>query len=82
MDVFAQSSIYTPAPRFAREEPRPAVFSGDPAQVADFLRSRLAKRTHTMVLVAGELEVLSRDATPNSALRFELEDRTSVTVRP
>jgi hypothetical protein len=82
MNVFAQPSIYTPAPRFARDEPGPAVFTGDPAEVANFLASRLAQRTHTMALLAAELRVLNRDATPNSALRLELEDRSSVTIRP
>jgi hypothetical protein len=82
MNVFAQASIFTPAPRFARDEPHAAVFTGNPAQVAEYLSSRLAARTHTMALVGAELRLMARDRTPNATLRFELADRTSVTVRP
>ncbi|MEA2270963.1 MAG: hypothetical protein QOC64_3573 [Solirubrobacteraceae bacterium] len=82
MNVFAQNSIFTPAPRFARDEPNPAVFSGSPQQVAAYLSPRMVARTHTMALVSAELRTMARNQTPNANIRFELADSTSVTVRP
>jgi len=82
MDVFALPSIFVPAPRLARDEPHPAVFSGTPEQVAEYLRPRLVTRAHTMALIAAELKALARTARPNDSMRFELADKTSVTVRP
>jgi hypothetical protein len=82
MNVYAQSSISAPTPRLLRDEPHPPVFTGTPAEVAAYLSPRLVTRTHTMALVSAELRVLNRDAVPNASLRFELADRTSVTIRP
>jgi hypothetical protein len=82
MNVYAQRSISTPTPRLLRDEQRPPVFSGTPAEVAAYLSPRLVTRTHTMALVSAELRRLDRDRVPNASLRFQLADRTSVTVRP
>jgi hypothetical protein len=82
MNVYALPSIDTAAPQFARNEPNPPVFSGSPAEVADYLTARLATRTHTMALIAAELRVMARDGMVNDAMRLQLADRTSLTIRP
>jgi hypothetical protein len=82
MDVYALPNIFVPAPRLAREEPNPAVFSGSPEQVIEYLRPRMVARAHTMALIAAELKALARTRRPNDSVRFELADSTSVTIRP
>jgi hypothetical protein len=82
MDVFARPDIHSQAPPTARQEPDPPVFTGTPAEVADFLGPRLAQRTHTLALIAGELKHLARTAWASDSLTFVLADETSVTVRP
>ena len=82
MDVYNRSDLYSQAPRTARQEPHPPVFSGTPAQVAAFVGRRMSTRTHTLALVEGELTHLARSGWPTDSLTFVLEDETSVTVRP
>jgi hypothetical protein len=82
MDVFARPDMYSHAPATSREEPAAPVFSGTPAEVAEFLGPRMAKRTHTLALVRAELMHLARAGWPTDSLTFVLADDTSVTVRP
>jgi hypothetical protein len=82
MDVFARPDIHSQAPRTARQEPKPPVFTGSAVEVAEFLGPRMEQRTHTPALVAGELKHLARSAWPTDSLTFVLTDDTSVTVRP
>jgi hypothetical protein len=82
MDVFARPDMHSQAPPTARQEPDPPLFSGSPAEVAEFLGPRMAQRTHTLALIAGELKHLARTAWPTDSLTFVLADETSVTVRP
>jgi hypothetical protein len=82
MDVYARPDLYSQAPRTAREEPGPPLFTGTPTQVAAFIGPRMATRTHTIALVSGELAHLARAGWPTDSLTFVLEDDTSVTVRP
>ena len=82
MDVFSRPDLHSQAPKTARLEPRPPVFTGTPAQVADFVGSRMSTRTHTLALVAGELSNLARAGWPTDSLTFVLADDSSVTVRP
>jgi hypothetical protein len=82
VNLYALASIYAPAPLLARNEPDAPVFSGSASEVGEYLAARLAKRTHTMALIAAELQVLARDGRVNDSMRLELADRTSVTIRP
>jgi hypothetical protein len=82
MDVFSRPDLYSQAPPTARQEPRPPVFTGTAAQVADFVGSRMSTRTHTLALVAGELAHLDRAGWATDSLTFVLADDSSVTVRP
>jgi hypothetical protein len=82
MDVYSRPDLYSQAPRTARHEPAPPVFSGTAAQVAEFIGRRMATRTHTLALVEGELTHLARAGWPTDSLTFVLADETSVTVRP
>jgi hypothetical protein len=82
MNVFTRPDLYSQAPPTARQEPLPPVFTGTPAQVADFVGSRMSRRTHTLALVAGELDHLSRAGWATDSLTFVLADDSSVTVRP
>jgi hypothetical protein len=82
MDVFARPDMYSHAPATAREEPDAPVFSGSPAEVADFLGPRMERRTHTLALVRAELGHLARAGWPTDSLTFVLADETTVTVRP
>jgi hypothetical protein len=82
MDVFTRPDMHSQAPPTARQEPLPPLFTGSPAEVADFLGPRMEHRTHTQALVAGELKHLAGSAWPTDSLTFVLADDTSVTVRP
>ena len=82
MDVYTRPDIHSQAPPTARQEPQPPVFSGDAAEVAAFLSARIAQRTHTQALLAGELKHLAGTAWATDSLTFVLADETSVTVRP
>jgi hypothetical protein len=82
MEVFIRPDIYSQAPATARQEPGAPVFSGTPAQVAEYLGPRMEQRTHTLALVRAELTHLARDGWPSDSLTFVLADDTSVTVRP
>ena len=82
MKVFIRPDMYSLAPPTARQEPQGPVFSGTPAQVAEFLGPRMEQRTHTLALVRAELTHLSRAGWPTDSLTFVLADETTVTVRP
>jgi hypothetical protein len=82
MDIFIRPDLYSQAPPTARDEPRAPVFSGTPVQVAKYLGPRMERRTHTLALVAAELQHLARTGWPTDSLTFVLVDETSVTVRP
>jgi hypothetical protein len=82
MEIFARPDLFSKAPPTARQEPHPPLFTGTPAQVADFVGSRMSTRTHTLALVAGELTHLARAGWPTDSLTFVLADDSSVTVRP
>jgi hypothetical protein len=82
MDVFTRPDIYSHAPPTARQEPSPPIFSGTPAEVAEFLGPRMEQRSHTLALVTAELAHLERSGWPSDSLTFVLTDETSVTVRP
>jgi hypothetical protein len=82
MNVYTRPDLYSQAPRTALQEPQPPVFTGTPAQVADFVGSRMSTRTHTLALVAGELSHLAHAGWATDSLTFVLADDTSVTVRP
>jgi hypothetical protein len=82
MDVFARPDMYSQPPATARQEPDAPVFSGTPAEVAEYLGPRMEKRTHTLALVRAELSHLARAGLPTDSLTFVLADDTTVTVRP
>jgi hypothetical protein len=82
MNVFARPDLHSQAPPTAGQEREAPIFTGTPAEVADFLGPRMEQRTHTFALVAAELKHLARSAWPTDSLTFVLADETSVTVRP
>lgn len=82
MNLYALPSIYARAPRLARNETDPPVFSGSASEVAEYLAARLANRAHAMALITAELTLLARDGRVDDSMRLELADHTSVTIRP
>jgi hypothetical protein len=82
MRVFARPDLHSQAPPTAGQERAEPIFTGTPAEVARFLGPRMAQRTHTLALVAGELKHLARSAWSSDSLTFVLSDDTSVTVWP
>jgi hypothetical protein len=82
MDVYVRPDIHSQAPPTADQERDAPIFSGTPAEVAEFLGMRMEKRTHTLALVSAELKHLARTAWPTDSLTFVLADSTSVTVWP
>ena len=82
MRVFLRPDLHSQAPPTAGQERDEPIFTGSPEEVARYLGPRMAQRTHTLALVAGELKHLARSAWPTDSLTFVLTDETSVTVRP
>ena len=82
MDVYLRPDLHSKAPATAREEPYSPVFTGSAIEVAGYLGTRMEQRTHTLALVAAELNHLSRAGWATDHLTFVLVDETSVTVRP
>jgi len=82
MEVFSRPDLHSQAPPTAGQEREAPIFTGSPAEVAEFLGPRMEQRTHTFALVAAELKHLARSAWPTDSLTFVLSDETSVTIRP
>ena len=82
MEVFVRPDIHSQAPPTADQERNAPIFSGTPAEVAQFLGGRMEQRTHTLALVSAELNNLAGTAWATDSLTFVLKDSTSVTVWP
>jgi hypothetical protein len=82
MKVFSRPDLFSQAPPTARQEPDGPIFSGSPAEVAEYLGPRMEQRSHTLTLVRAELTHLDRVGWAGDSLTFVLSDDSSVTVRP
>jgi len=82
MKVFARADTLSPAPARPADEPAPAIFTGTPAEVADFLAARMPEQPAASALLAVELTHMARQGLPNDSLCMVLGQRLKVTIRP
>lgn len=82
MNVFARPDAGSRAPRRACDEPAAAIFTGTPAQVAEYLVTRFPAQPDTTALIAAELTHLAATGRPDDSVCFVLGQGRKVTVRP
>jgi hypothetical protein len=82
MNVFARPDAGSRPPRRARDEPAAAIFTGTPAQVAEYLVARFPAQPDTAALIATELVHLATAGRPDDSVCFVLSHGRKVTVRP
>jgi hypothetical protein len=82
MNVFARPDVGSRPPRRARDEPAAAIFTGTPAQVAEYLTTRFPAQADTVVLITAELAHLATAGLPDDSICFVLGHGRKVTVRP
>jgi hypothetical protein len=82
MNVFARPDVGSRAPRRARDEPAAAIFTGTPAQVAEYLTARFPAQPGTAALITAELAHLAGGGRPDDSVCFVLSQGRKVTIRP
>jgi len=82
MKVFARADICSPPPARAADEPAPAIFTGTPVEVADFLAAQMPEQPGASALLAVELTHMAREGLPSDSLCMVLGQRHKVTIRP